>query len=84
MISILGSGPEVRPGGDALRAETVYLEEGMELQELAETLVECLLAGPTDTTLENPIPAGTSLLSVELKGAQAVVDLSSAYRSLSG
>lgn len=72
------------PGGDALRAETVYLEEGMELQELAETLVECLLAGPTDTTLENPIPAGTSLLSVELKGAQAVVDLSSAYRSLSG
>ena len=72
------------PGGDALRAETVYLEEGLEARELAETLVQELLAGPADPTLENPIPAGTSLLSLELKGAQAVVDLSASYRSLSG
>ena len=35
-------------------------------------------------TLENPIPAGTSLLSLELNGAYAKVDLSSNYRSLSG
>lgn len=72
------------PGGDALRAETVYLEEGMETQELAETLMARLLAGPSDSTLENPIPAGTELLSLELKGAKALVDLTSAYRSLSG
>lgn len=72
------------PGGDALRAETVYLEEGLEARELAETLMQELLAGPADPTLENPIPSGTSLLSLELKGAQAVVDLSASYRSLSG
>lgn len=72
------------PGGDALRAETVYLEEGKEPRELAEALMERLLAGPSDTTLKNPIPAGTELLSLELKGAQALVDLTSAYRSLSG
>ena len=72
------------PGGDALRAEIVYLEEGLEARELAETLVQELLAGPADPTLENPIPTGTSLLSLELKGAQAIVDLSASYRSLSG
>ena len=72
------------PGGDALRAETVYLEEGLGARELAETLMERLLEGPADTGLKNPIPAGTSLLSLELKGAQAMVDLSSSYRSLSG
>lgn len=72
------------PGGDALRAETVYLEEDLEPHELAETLVTRLLDGPADSTLETPFPAGTSLLSLELQGARALVDLSVAYRSLSG
>ena len=72
------------PGGDALRAETVYLEEDLGTTALAEALVERLLEGPSDATLENPIPAGTSLLSLELNGAYAKVDLSSKYRSLSG
>ena len=72
------------PGGDALRAETVYLEEDLGTTALAEVLVERLLEGPSDATLENPIPAGTSLLSLELNGAYAKVDLSSNYRSLSG
>lgn len=72
------------PGGDALRAETVYLEEDLGTTALAEDLVERLLEGPSDATLENPIPAGTSLLSLELNGAYAKVDLSSNYRSLSG
>ena len=72
------------PGGDALRAETVYLEEDLGTTALAEALVERLLEGPSAATLENPIPAGTSLLSLELNGAYAKVDLSSNYRSLSG
>lgn len=72
------------PGGDALRAETVYLEKDLGTTALAEALVERLLEGPSDATLENPIPAGTSLLSLELNGAYAKVDLSSNYRSLSG
>lgn len=75
---------ESAPGGDALRAETVYLEEDLGTTALAEALVERLLEGPSDATLENPIPAGTSLLSLELNGAYAKVDLSSNYRSLSG
>ena len=72
------------PGGDVLRAETVYLEEGLEPQALAEALMVQMLAGPSDATLVNPIPAGTELLSLELEGAKALVDLTSAYRSLSG
>lgn len=72
------------PGGDALRTQTVYLEEDLETEALARTLVERLLEGPTDDTLANPIPAGTGLLSLELTGAHARVDLTSGYRSLSG
>lgn len=72
------------PGGDALRTETVYLEDRMTSQELATKLVTLLLAGPSDATLRTPFPAGTELLSLELNGAHAVVDVTSAYRSLSG
>ncbi len=75
---------EAVPGGDALRAETVYLEEDLGTTALARALVEHLLEGPADDTLENPIPAGTSLLSLELNGAYAKVDLSANYRALSG
>lgn len=74
------------PGGDALRAETIYLdeEEQQGVDQVAQALMEELLAGPTDETLVSTIPAGTTLLSLELDGARALVDLSSAYSTLSG
>lgn len=74
------------PGGDALRAETVYLNEVQQksVSQVAQALLEKLLAGPMDETLVNTIPAGTTLLSLELDGARALVDFSSAYSTLSG
>ena len=68
-------------GEGALRTESVQLEP---TEAPARALLEALLAGPTDETLKNAIPAGTSLLSLELKGSRAVVDLSSAYGMLAG
>lgn len=74
------------PGGDALRAEQVYLEgaDAWDTRQLAEELVTRLLAGPGDVTLKSAVPAGTSLLSLEMEGSRALVDLSLAYRTLSG
>ena len=74
------------PGGDALRAEQVYLEgaDTWGTQHLAEELVTRLLSGPGDPTLKSTIPAGTSLLSLKVEGGLAVVDLSLSYRTLSG
>ena len=43
-----------------------------------------LLNGPQDETLKGVVPAGTVLLSLELEGSRAKVDLSSSYRILSG
>lgn len=73
-------------GGDALRAETVTLTDtkDMEVQQMAETLLGDLLAGPGDNTLKSPIPSGTQLLSCTLQGGHALVDLSSHYGALSG
>lgn len=72
------------PGGDVLRAETIYVDETKEPQLLAETLLTELLKGPLDETLRSPIPTGVSLLSVEVEGGRALVDLSSGYGTLSG
>lgn len=74
------------PGGDALRTETIYLEEAgaLDTQGLAELLLTELLKGPLDETLRPTVPAGTTLLSVEVSGSHARVDLSSAYGTLSG
>lgn len=74
------------PGGGALETETIYLQdmEEAEPQQLAETLLTELLNGPLDERLKNPVPAGTSLLSLEVVGSQALVDLSAAYGTLSG
>ena len=74
------------PGGDALRAEPLYIESGevRDTRELAEYLVTELLAGPEDPTLVRVIPEDTTLLSLELDGGRAKVDLSSRYRNLSG
>lgn len=73
-------------GDGAFRTETVYLydEKTETSQELAEALMEALLRGPADETLKSTLPAGTSLLSLEVSGDRAVVDLSVSYESLSG
>lgn len=73
-------------GGDALRAEQLHIGEGevRDTRELAERLVTELLAGPEDPSLVNTIPEETILLSLELDGARAKVDLSTRYRLLSG
>ena len=72
-------------GGGALRTESIRVpERDADTETLAETLIQALLDGPQDVTLQNTIPAGTTLLSLTLNGSQAVVDLSSAYASLSG
>lgn len=70
-------------GGGVLRTETVQLQEES-TEQMARALMEALLAGPSDETLKSTIPAGTSLLSLELNGSRAVVDLSSPYQTLSG
>lgn len=74
------------PGGGALRAENVCLQdiETADTQTLASMLIRRLLAGPQDETLENAVPAGTMLLSLQLEGTRALVDLSSSYGTLSG
>lgn len=71
-------------GGSALQTETVYLPKGLSTQELAQTLMKELLRGPLHEGLSSTIPSSVNLESVEIRGSQAVVDLSSAYRLLSG
>lgn len=74
------------PGSGALGTETIYLRdmEGAEPGRLAEALLTELLKGPLDEGLKSPIPAGTTLLSLEMEGSRALVDLSAAYGTLSG
>lgn len=73
-------------GSGALRREAADLQrtEGIETEQLAKELVTELLEGPSDETLKRTIPAGTTLCSLYMEGARAVVDLSSAYGLLSG
>ena len=74
------------PGGDALRAEQLFLEneEVPDTLTLAERLMTELLSGPEDPTLAAVIPADTALVSLKLDGSQAKVDLSNRYQLLSG
>jgi len=73
-------------GDGAFRTETVYLydDEVQTPRLLAQTLINELLKGPADETLKSTLPAGTSLLTLELTGDRARVDLSPSYESLSG
>lgn len=77
---------DAAPGGDSLRTETIYLEEAetLDAQSLAAALLTELLKGPLDETLRAVAPASTTLLSVEVTGGHAQVDLSSSYGTLSG
>jgi len=74
------------PGDGALQAEKAYLvdTESMNTQQMAAFLMEELLKGPLNESLKNTIPVGTTLESVEIRGSQAIVDMSAAYGSLSG
>lgn len=71
-------------GGDVFQTETVYIDEELDAQAQAEALLEALLAGPESEFLRSAIPAGTSLLSVEVNGSRALVDFSAGYSTLSG
>ena len=73
-------------GESPFRTETVYLydAETDAAPSLAEALVRELLKGPADETLKSTLPAGTTLLSLEIEGDRARVDLSPSYESLSG
>ena len=76
---------ETAAGSGALRSEAWTLSrEPRDTRELVELLMQRLLEGPATEDLTSAIPAGTSLLGVELQGRRAVVDLSGAYASLSG
>ena len=74
------------PGGDVLRAEKVVLPADVrdDAAKTAEALVTRLLEGPMDETLRSPFPAGTMLVGLEIENDRAKVDLTSAYRNLSG
>ena len=72
-------------GEGALRTETVRLDtEGLGAADVAKLLMAELLRGPRDTSLKNTIPAGALLVSLELEGTRAAVDLSAPYGTLSG
>lgn len=73
-------------GGDALAAEpgSLPVDNVLPVQAAAEELVRQLLVGPAAEELVSPFPANTSMLSVDVSGTQARVDLTRAYGSLSG
>lgn len=73
-------------GDGAFRSESVYLfdDDVPTSRLLAEALMNELLKGPSDETLKSLLPGGTTLLSLELAGSLAKVDLSAPYGTLSG
>ena len=73
-------------GGDAIAGEVSALPKESEspTETQAEDLMNALLSGPAGSGLRSPFPEGTRLLGVEVRGSHAKVDLSSAYRNLSG
>lgn len=73
-------------GGDAIGSEVSALPKESEspTETQAEDLMNALLSGPAGSGLQSPFPEGTRLLGVEVRGSHAKVDLSSAYRNLSG
>jgi len=72
-------------GEGALRTELVRLDtENLAALDAAKLLMTELLKGPRDEALKNTIPAGALLVSLELEGTCATVDLSAPYGTLSG
>lgn len=73
-------------GGDRIRPkwENLTLPDGANAQEEARIIVERLLAGPEDGSMDSPLPAGIELLGLEIRDQTAWVDLSGGLRELSG
>ena len=72
-------------GGDRIqsRMENLELPEGAGVRDRAEAVVERLLEGPADGTLQSPLP-GLVLLGMEIRDRTAYVDLSSGFNQLVG
>ncbi|MEA4814813.1 MAG: GerMN domain-containing protein [Oscillospiraceae bacterium] len=70
-------------GGDAVGSESVEISK-TDTAALAEDIIDKLLAGPDDTELISPFPAGTKLNSVKVSARHAQVDMSEQYGRLSG
>mgnify|MGYP001049335925 CR=1 FL=1 len=82
-VYFLAVGEEAE-GQDAIQVsyEALDLAEDASSQEIAEAVVERLLAGGGH--LRSPLPAGTELLGVEIRDRVAYVDLSGHIANLSG
>ena len=74
------------PGEDAIVARTVQLPDAETLtqEELAQRLLERLLADAPDAGVRAPMPGGTTLLSLSVLGNWARVDFSRQYARLAG
>ena len=74
------------PGEDAIVARTVQLPDADTLtqEELAQRLLERLLADKPDAGVRAPMPGGTTLLSLSVLGNWARVDFSRQYARLAG
>ena len=74
------------PGEDAIVARTVQLPDADTLtqEELAQRLLERLLAAAPDAGVRAPLPGGTPLLSLSVLGNWARVDFSRQYARLAG
>ena len=73
-------------GEDAIVARTVQIPDADTLtqEELAQRLLEQLLADAPDTGVRAPMPGGTTLLSLSVLGNWARVDFSRQYARLAG
>lgn len=73
---------------DKQSMELVKEERKIDAKELVDTpylhIVNLLLQGPKDENLQNPIPNGTKVNKVEIKGDCINVDLSSEFLNCSG
>ncbi|MBE6990605.1 MAG: hypothetical protein E7426_07680 [Ruminococcaceae bacterium] len=78
--------PETVQGGDILASVQVDWSQQAEktTQEQAQAAMEQLLGNCRTAGFSSPVPAGTQLLSCNVNGNTAVVDLSGAYGQLSG
>ena len=78
---------EEHPGGDAISSVTVDWSALLREQDRAaqaEAVLELLMGGCQEEGFQSPIPEGTSLRSVEVKGGTAWVDFTGSYSQLSG
>ena len=73
-------------GGDAIVTRSVQIEDAETLakDELAQRLLEQLLGPVPDAAVRAPLPSGTKVQSLTVRGNWASVDLSRQYARLAG